>query len=374
MAIARNLMTLGLGAGLMYFLDPRDGRRRRALLRDQGVHVGRLERTLLGKAGRDLSNRAHGLAERVRHPTAKNVPDEVLADRVRSKLGRVVSHPGAIEVQACDGCVVLWGPVLAHEHAGLVSAVQGVTGVCDVIDRLEPHERAADIPSLQGEGRVAGRGRRGWSPALRAAAIAGGGGLLLSGLAGGGGLGGTARMLAGGALMARGVIDQPLRDGVVVRKAITVEAPVELVFTLWSNLGNFPRFMQHVRSVEVSDGGLRSHWKVDGPFGAPIGFDAEMTQLVPDQRVEWKTLPGQPIEHEGCVHFQPAGDATRVLVEMRYRPPGGVIGHALARLFGWDPRARMNDDLVRMKGLLEAGHTRAHGHKVAVADVLPPPF
>jgi uncharacterized membrane protein len=235
------------------------------------------------------------------------------------------------------------------------------------------HERAADVPALQGEGRVV-RPSCAWSPALRAAAIAGGGGLVLSGLARGSGLGCAARVLAGGALLARGVVDRPLGAGVVVRKAITVEAPIELVFTLWSEPQNFPRFMQHVRSVELSDGGRRSHWRVDGPFGTPIGFDAELTRLVPDRIVEWRTLPGQPIEHEGCVHFEPAGDATRVLVEMRYRPPGGLIGHAVARLFGWDPRARMNDDLVRMKGLLEAGHTRAHGSRVAVADVLPPPF
>jgi hypothetical protein len=34
----------------------------------------------------------------------------------------------------------------------------------------------------------------------------------------------------------------------------------------------------------------------------------------------------------------------------------------------------MDDDLVRMKGLLEAGHTRAHGARVVVSEVLPPPF
>jgi uncharacterized membrane protein len=159
-----------------------------------------------------------------------------------------------------------------------------------------------------------------------------------------------------------------------VRKAITVDVPVELVFALLSNVENFPRFMEHVSRVTVSDGGRRSHWKVDGPGVFPIAFDAELTGLVPDRMVSWKTLPGQPVEHEGVIQFEPvAGGGTRVLVEMRYHPPGGVIGHAVARVFGWDPRARMNEDLVRMKGLLEAGHTRAHGARVEVADVLPPP-
>ena len=36
---------------------------------------------------------------------------------------------------------------------------------------------------------------------------------------------------------------------------------------------------------------------------------------------------------------------------------------------GWDPKARMDDDLVRMKALLEEGKTRAHQHRVELADL-----
>jgi uncharacterized membrane protein len=372
MAIGK-LMTLGLGAGLMYWFDPGQGRRRRAVLRDQGIRLGHLERELIGKGARDLSNRALGLAGRVRHPTPKNVSDEVLADRVRARLGRAVTHPGALEVRASSGHVVLLGPILATERERLIRAVAGVPGVVDVIDRLEPHA-SADVPALQGDG-PRRRGRRvAWSPALRAAAIATGGGLVVAGLLGRRDVRGAIAALGGGALLVRGIIDRPLGSSVTVRKAITVDVPVELVFALLSNVENFPRFMEHVSRVTVSDGGRRSHWKVDGPGVFPIAFDAELTGLVPDRMVSWKTLPGQPVEHEGVIQFEPvAGGGTRVLVEMRYHPPGGVIGHAVARVFGWDPRARMNEDLVRMKGLLEAGHTRAHGARVEVADVLPPP-
>ena len=53
-------------------------------------------------------------------------------------------------------------------------------------------------------------------------------------------------------------------------------------------------------------------------------------------------------------------DGTRVHVELTYRPIGGLIGHAIARMFGFDPRRRLDQDLIRMKALLEDGHTRAH--------------
>lgn len=374
MAITGNLITLGIGATLMYLLDPREGKRRRAVLRDQGLHVGKLEKSLLGKAARDLSNRAHGLAERVRHPIDRNVPDEIIADRVRARLGRVVSHPGAIEVGVTSCRVVLWGPILAGERDRCVREIGKVPGVREVIDRLEAHEQAGDIPALQGQGHLPGRPRAMWGPAARAAAIAGGGALLASGLVRPGGTGALLRILGGGALLVRGVWNQPLRGPVTIQKTLTVDAPVELVFAVWSRPESFPRFMQHVRSVEVSDGGRRSHWRVDGPAGAPVAFEAELTRMIADRIVSWRTLPGQTIEHEGTVHFEPANGATRVHVEMRYEPPGGALAHAVARLFGWDPRKRMDEDLIRMKGLLETGHTRAHGTRVSVAEVLPPPL
>src|SRR5437763_1811711 len=52
----------GLGAGLMYALDPQTGRRRRALARDQAVHLAHEARDAAGVVGRDLRNRAQGLA------------------------------------------------------------------------------------------------------------------------------------------------------------------------------------------------------------------------------------------------------------------------------------------------------------------------
>jgi hypothetical protein len=58
----------GLGAGLaaMYFFDPEQGRRRRALLRDQLVKWSRItSETLSGKA-EDLRNRSAGLAHEAR--------------------------------------------------------------------------------------------------------------------------------------------------------------------------------------------------------------------------------------------------------------------------------------------------------------------
>ena len=73
-----------------------------------------------------------------------------LIERVRARLGRLVSHPHAIQVGARRGHVTLSGPILEREVEPLLTAVRNVWGVSDVEDRLVAYERAENIPSLQG--------------------------------------------------------------------------------------------------------------------------------------------------------------------------------------------------------------------------------
>src|SRR5207244_7213293 len=101
-------------------------------------------------------------------------PDEgdgiVLAERVRSHLGRVCSHPGAIEVRSAGGAVTLEGDVLASEHAPLLACVRTVRGVHDVRDELHVHQSAAGIPALQGgraRGEVPALLQHNWAPSIR---------------------------------------------------------------------------------------------------------------------------------------------------------------------------------------------------------------
>ncbi len=55
------LCGIGLGAALMYILDPSQGRRRRALLRDKLVGATNKAGDVIGKTSRDLRNRAQGV-------------------------------------------------------------------------------------------------------------------------------------------------------------------------------------------------------------------------------------------------------------------------------------------------------------------------
>ena len=157
----RALLTgLGLGVGLMYFMDPERGRRRRALVRDKVAHTTRVSSNALGAVGLDLSHRAAGLFARARGVLRRQpVDDGVLVERVRAKLGRLVSHPHAVDVNAIDGCVRLRGAVLQSEVPRLVRAVARVPGVRDVINALNVR-LSADNPALQGGRTRTGSQRR----------------------------------------------------------------------------------------------------------------------------------------------------------------------------------------------------------------------
>jgi uncharacterized membrane protein len=151
---------------------------------------------------------------------------------------------------------------------------------------------------------------------------------------------------------------------VEVQKSIDVAAPLEQVFEAFSHYENFPQFMTNVRDVRVQQDGT-SHWSVAGPAGQTITWHAMTTRLEPNRLIAWRTLPGSAVEHAGLVRFEPASDGgTRVFVTMNYTPPAGALGHAVARLFGSDPRSELNDDLLRLKVFLETGK-RPHDAAVA---------
>jgi osmotically-inducible protein OsmY len=126
-----------LGAGAMWLLDPERGARRRALVRDQGRRASRRLGEELEGAARDLRNRSSGAAAEVAARFRRDsADDDVVRERVRAALGRVVAHPHAVEVAVQDGRVVLSGTVEAGEAGRLAVVVRKVRGVTEVEDRL----------------------------------------------------------------------------------------------------------------------------------------------------------------------------------------------------------------------------------------------
>jgi uncharacterized protein YwbE len=151
LSLSRAIGCIVLGAAAMYLLDPLQGRRRRAVFRDQlRSRVRRAQRHSL-KISQGLRNRGRGLIAESFHLFEEDNPtNEVLRARICSRIGHVVSHPHAIAVRVDDGQVTLQGQILRDEVSRLLVAVRRIPGVKDINARLDVHNDASDAPALQG--------------------------------------------------------------------------------------------------------------------------------------------------------------------------------------------------------------------------------
>jgi uncharacterized membrane protein len=375
------LTSIGLGAGLMYFYDPQHGTRRRAMVRDKANRfVNDLDESI-NKALEDSRNRARGvLSEMTAKLSDQGAPDWILEERVRTNLGRLSAHARAVDVRSDGGRIYLSGPVLREEGEDIVKAAIRTRGVHGVEDQLQIVDNPQDIPALQGEPSPRRQARpdwqqRNWSPATRLLSSVGGSLLTLYGLT----RKGVAKPVlstAGLVLTTRGLTNLDTRsllglglgeNGIKVQKAINIFAPIDEVYRFWRNFENFPMFMNHVKEISVNND--VSTWKVAGPAGSAYQFQSYLTQDIPNELIAWETLPDSEVHSAGFVRFDENRDgSTRVTVQMSYVPPVGVVGHAVAQLFGVDPRQAMHEDLIRLKTLLEEGKTTSEGRTIGYAE------
>jgi uncharacterized membrane protein len=354
------------GAGLMYLLDPAFGKRRRAIARDKAVHFSKVAARTLNITARDVSHRIEGVVAEGSHALkGEAVPDEILVERLRSAIGRAVTHPSSIHVSVTNGRVILSGSVLADQHKALLHRIRKVRGVRLIDDQLETHtEQAAEPKSGQSH----------WPPATRAFAVAAGVAAAIFGVNRRDAVG-AAIAAGGGALAVRGLTNLETtrlmgiragRRAVNLEKTINIAAPLERVYSLWTNCENFPFFMSRV--LEVRDlGNGRSHWVVRGPGKTTVEWNAVITENVPNRVIAWESEPGALVAHTGTVHFEANGNATRIQIRFSYNPPGGAAGHTIAWLLGADPKTGFDEDLVRMKSFIETG-VRPHDAAGRIRD------
>ncbi len=371
------ITSIGLGAGLMYFFDPQHGARRRVMVRDKANRFVNNIDISIDTAMEDARNRARGvLSEMTAKLSDQGAPDWILEERVRSNLGRLARHTRALDVRADGGRIHLSGPVLREEEDAIVKAALRTRGVHGVENQLQVFDNPQDIPALQTssayeQSSLSEQTQRNWSPATRLLSGVGGSLLTLYGMT----RRGVAKPVlstAGLVLTARGMTNLDTRsllglssgeNGIRVNKAINIFAPIDEVYHFWRNFENFPLFMNHVKEISVRND--ISNWKVAGPVGSTVEFQSRVTQDIPNDTIAWETLPDSQVRSAGFVRFDENRDgSTRVTVQMNYIPPAGVAGHAVAQLFGVDPRQAMHDDLIRLKTLLEEGKTSTDENKV----------
>ena len=100
-----------------------------------------------------------------------------------------------------------------------------------------------------------------------------------------------------------------------MQESIKVQAPVEDIYSYWSNFENFSNIMSNVEEVRMT-GQDTSHWRVKGPLGKSVEFEAKTTEMDPNRDIGWNTIEGD-VMTSGEVRFEEAAPGrTRVDVTM----------------------------------------------------------
>lgn len=129
--------------------------------------------------------------------------------------------------------------------------------------------------------------------------------------------------------------------------SIDVGVPVRTAYNQWTQFESFPHFMEGIEAVEQKDD-TTLHWK-GRVAGKAVEWDAHIAEQIPDVRVAWHSITGQP--NGGAVDFHRIDDgSTRVVLIMETEPEGMVekVGDALGVL-----RKRVENDLERFKEFIE---------------------
>jgi uncharacterized membrane protein len=273
-----------MGAGAMYFFDPRMGSRRRIAIEDRMRRISRRAAEGIDAGLRDLENRGQGLK---------------------------------------------------HGVGSLFESPRQWTGGRE--DNLQ--QRSSSGPSLK------------WSPGPRLIAASIGTALMANCMA----RRTPAAVILG--TLGFGLFNRALtgpRGGIEVQKTLEINAPVDRVFEFFSHPENYMRVSDVVTHVEVfGDGRFAKDMLI---AGMPVHFEERIVRCEKDQVLASRSEPRSALRFCKQMCFERMDDdRTRVHLHFTYHPLGGILGHATATMFGFDPKTVLTDLLMRARFFLETG-------------------
>jgi uncharacterized membrane protein len=203
---------------------------------------------------------------------------------------------------------------------------------------------------LVGGGALAYWGLRHWRSMLGLMVAGVGGGLIYQGLK-------QNNLLDGGGNLKQMLLNTGASKSTSVRATITVDRPVEEVYSAWRDLSSLSNCMQHIDRVERIDD-THFRWSAKVP---KADFDIEWEAEIIDERqnelLAWRSVEGSELHNEGTVEFRkrPNADGTEVHAHIVYYPPAGRVGQRLGKFLKGINEQMIREDLRRFKHMVETG-------------------
>ncbi|MBB1151846.1 MULTISPECIES: SRPBCC family protein [Amycolatopsis] len=138
---------------------------------------------------------------------------------------------------------------------------------------------------------------------------------------------------------------------------VEVNAPAQACYDWWRPLTRLPELFSDVQSVEALDReGTRTRWKVDGPAGSTVEWQARIVEDAPPRKIAWTTVDDADpdVRNSGVVRFEDKGHGrTGVEISLEYQPPAGKLGEAVASLLA-DPQKKVERAADQFQTVIEA--------------------
>ncbi|MFM7448666.1 MAG: SRPBCC family protein [Leptolyngbyaceae cyanobacterium] len=129
---------------------------------------------------------------------------------------------------------------------------------------------------------------------------------------------------------------------------VEVDAPIDLVWNLWSDLEQMPHWMKWIDSVQVQpDDPLLSRWKLKSG-GFEFSWLSRSLKEIPHQILQWESVDGLP--NRGAIRFYDRGEQGSIVkMTIAYAIPG-FLGKLLDKLIiGRIVESTLHADLDRFR-------------------------
>lgn len=111
---------------------------------------------------------------------------------------------------------------------------------------------------------------------------------------------------------------------------VDVEAPIELVWSLWSDLEQMPRWMKWIESVRILEEDPElSRWQL-ATGNLEFTWLSRITRLVENQIIQWESVDGLP--NRGGIRFYDHRGTSTVKLTVAYSIPS-FLGKLMDNLF-----------------------------------------
>jgi uncharacterized membrane protein len=139
---------------------------------------------------------------------------------------------------------------------------------------------------------------------------------------------------------------------------IEVAVPIDVVWGLWSDLTQMPRWMKWIEGVSIqADDPTISIWKL-GSGGLVFNWKSRITKQVPNQIIQWESIDGLP--NRGAIRFYDRGeDGSIVKMTIAYAIPH-IVNQLMSGLsLGQVVESTLQADLNRFRDYAIAAQEQA---------------